>query len=733
MSYGSVWKTRSATRSFQNQSKASPSQGLAKQPPALPIQRFVYREDKEQKSLISHWGDLPAHLIEEIDRMPDASEKEELMANLRLVMKSIDQALVLDDKTTLADLKSKLSRLSLDKLKKCEQVDDWADMDLVLGNKELTHAGIVSTRGKAVSLEQYMEKAGVAKGKYDASEDEAGVHTEMSIYKMWMKDHLPPLPEESGAEEIQHWEERARKMSLYYFTRLAERPKVVYVTTDGVDVHESFNPECPSPSRSPESDDWFAFDMNEVHEQFLCNLGLRKTKGQVASMRNFQFYNEGQRQDFPWLTAPNRWGHYGPLTPLKYGKEEDSDSSGEFYMPKKSEMKGTRFDVRMIKGLISREEFCDLIRQEGEEQFEARFALLPELAAFEGMLQHYHLYDSEGDWNARLELLEDLEHEIYRWNRRREMRSVHYLPLYTKSILYLLESVHTEHVLLMQHLAEHGGWLSLSRNETPDKTERRAAEEEMNRLWKQILKREKQSSKMKIASKLKTGFMKSEPVPDFHPQTLSALVRLMSRPYGRSLVRYLVQDAHFSSTIRPARPEYGKSICVKLNDLVPERPLTKPFDINDPLAEIPKESPMPGDIMFSYPSTELDFVYGQDWNTWNYPPESKGELKRTDYRLPPDGNIVFCPSFVQMGHEMGHMYNFQTGTNRLGAYRREYTDRPSLRLWSNNEEHFTIERHENRIREEHQLPARKYHQGMDMDFVSFMTDPKGTRYLSHFL
>ncbi len=127
-----------------------------------------------------------------------------------------------------------------------------------------------------------------------------------------------------------------------------------------------------------------------------------------------------------------------------------------------------------------------------------------------------------------------------------------------------------------------------------------------------------------------------------------------------------------------------------------------------------------------------DFLVGNDQSElvkWGNEARRKGAGTGSYVRIGQDGggyNIgendsqIIMPEFVTLGHELGHAQRLLRGAPLHSEQLDEMgvTDMGEQLLWNNPEEYVNINAVENRIRDEHRLPTRRYHAG-DMNTVRF--------------
>lgn len=89
------------------------------------------------------------------------------------------------------------------------------------------------------------------------------------------------------------------------------------------------------------------------------------------------------------------------------------------------------------------------------------------------------------------------------------------------------------------------------------------------------------------------------------------------------------------------------------------------------------------------------------------PPPATLEDHETGVR----GEAIHAPNFITLGHELGHARQNLRGTARSQGWfgGEAVTDKSEQVRWTNPEEHRNITEDENVLREEHNLPERRYH------------------------
>lgn len=92
------------------------------------------------------------------------------------------------------------------------------------------------------------------------------------------------------------------------------------------------------------------------------------------------------------------------------------------------------------------------------------------------------------------------------------------------------------------------------------------------------------------------------------------------------------------------------------------------------------------------------------------PPKTIGE-HQTGVR----GEAIHAPSFITLGHELGHARQNLRGTAGTQSWfsGAQITDKSEQVRWSNPEEHRNITQDENALRAEHGLAPRRYHKTID--------------------
>ncbi len=90
------------------------------------------------------------------------------------------------------------------------------------------------------------------------------------------------------------------------------------------------------------------------------------------------------------------------------------------------------------------------------------------------------------------------------------------------------------------------------------------------------------------------------------------------------------------------------------------------------------------------------------------------------YNIGENDSQIIMPEFVTLGHELGHAQRLLRGAPLHSEQMDDMgvTDMGEQLLWNNPEEYVNINAVENRIRDEHHLPERRYHVG-DMNSLHF--------------
>lgn len=101
------------------------------------------------------------------------------------------------------------------------------------------------------------------------------------------------------------------------------------------------------------------------------------------------------------------------------------------------------------------------------------------------------------------------------------------------------------------------------------------------------------------------------------------------------------------------------------------------------------------------------YARGKDWK-WNKDKKTGGSYYTGSYEL--------MPSFLTLGHELGHAYRAQSGIGTKAIVTPESGETPSGG-WDSDEEYRVIRDIENKIRKEHNLGARKFHRGGSLAFA----------------
>jgi hypothetical protein len=97
----------------------------------------------------------------------------------------------------------------------------------------------------------------------------------------------------------------------------------------------------------------------------------------------------------------------------------------------------------------------------------------------------------------------------------------------------------------------------------------------------------------------------------------------------------------------------------------------------------------------------------------------KTPKKWGDYESGVNGEPIFAPRFITLGHELGHARHNLRGQTKSNQWYGVDENNPlhghedEQGKWSNPEEHHNITKEENPMRLEHSLPMRKYHATID--------------------
>ncbi|BDD05685.1 hypothetical protein [Aureibacter tunicatorum] len=456
--------------------------------------------------------------------------------------------------------------------------------------------------------------------------------------------------------------------------------------------------------------------------------------------------------------------------PHKAQKETHATSGMEgFEELSRKELKAAVFDASICHEMLSYPQFVEKLEAEHAPNFPQRRKLVPELLMVEAALQEYDIvkhnakllqaqikqlgqpdYPSSAHQRKReklitadmeichhrLALLDELEHQIYAWHKRCPVLSLALPPLYHKSLFLLLETLHKEHVKLTAYMIQRRHKLWLPDKETLSKQQN----DHVQSTWR-MLSGDSESSEF-ISNIMFTGRIKFKTVKEFHAFVMSSFSRLLARPFGRKLVMDILANPDHKVYIYPTSYyDEDSSNCAHSTGWGTSKATAKSrFSKENPFAEVTPSEKHGGNIELVYPNDELGVGLGEYWSivkdTETHHEHSKAMrkdekssrskklLKEKGYYIPQSGNYILKPSFVILGHELGHAKNYFEGTSRTNVHKEHYQTDPDLIPWRNNEEHYVITQIENSIREEHSLPNRQWHTSHPISLAEFISHPE---------
>jgi hypothetical protein len=188
----------------------------------------------------------------------------------------------------------------------------------------------------------------------------------------------------------------------------------------------------------------------------------------------------------------------------------------------------------------------------------------------------------------------------------------------------------------------------------------------------------------------------------FVNQTMSAYVRMLRGNHGRGLLRELNKPQ-----LTPLNaPNPDKEVWIAPSYKTEFRNYGKRGEAN------PGSFAMPMDYIRHNTHNELNGV-----GTGSYVQIQHEGLpgNKEDYESGEQGQPIFAPKFITLGHELGHARHNLRGKTKQNSWYGVHANNPldthddEQGRWSNPEEHHNITHEENQMRLEHNLPKRKYH------------------------
>lgn len=319
------------------------------------------------------------------------------------------------------------------------------------------------------------------------------------------------------------------------------------------------------------------------------------------------------------------------------------------------------------------------------------------------LLNAYHASAAVVGNNARkskLSLLHRMEQEAYDWYAQNKavatMHGTNHSP-YHNVIMAFLNDVQTERRDVVRLTVHHGGEIWVPGINSMGHAE----QQRVQALWTNLTTN---AGKLRVAP-ASSAQQKAE----IHAHYL----QLMSGSYGRSLLT----KATTGKTTHPGH-------VITINPLIGGEPAAKPYDNRASHKRLPIGNARRGQTLD--PTTQVELTKQQLKTTLPGP----GSGSRIPFRDAPamgdyyalghdwdpvtdTGSKELMPSFLVLGHELGHAIRQQHGesTVRLTS---PYHATQAGATWHNYEEHHVITKTENKIRQEHNLGKRKLHRGVDL-------------------
>ncbi|WP_338393092.1 hypothetical protein [Fulvitalea axinellae] len=768
------------------------------------MQRYIY-SGEDSITPVEHYEELPKHVQNLIEAITDNEEKESLKATVRAIITDPEVPVRLNENSSLDDLKAQIA-FSFPDPKKIEEYytpDDiligtkWAQQAIAPHMR--TICGGADT---PIFLDDILEKLQVHTGKIRPVKNKPPDELSTTdCLGLWLSERVPPLPPEHTPQERAKWERVVRRQALHYLTRIAKKPISVHFMTermdearlmdDGVEERTDLDPAY--------------FDMLEIHRQHMTYKGLHPHEEDLMDLSRVYMYKYGEQTRFPWIIDSDLWSHRQTfkfanswkLAPGKIDRMRDgktgAEAGQEVETAKKEELKKAEygdfepltreelcrsfFDPSFCGEILTFDQFQERLKLENSRNYPTRRQLVPELTLIEARLQEYEFakeranetkrqldlaeketesrLDSERQaelvtarkadakiTQSRFELLDLMEHDIYAWHRRCPLLSFYYLPVYHKSLLLLLDSIHKEHMLLVKHAMRerHHPWIP--DYESLAETERVAVRESWENL---AFTCEEAPDLSVIQDEVPSHVFFTKRIEGFRPMVMSSVARLLSRPFGRCLICSIAGSSSRKLSVEPAdRGSKSSNACVMPLSFLPHSPTpVEEFSKERPFVGLKPAKGCGGQISVMVPWKELLAIYGEHWRVIKDPrhvelpdntkkkKDKKGdeklvtpEMERQGYYVPRSGNYVLSPTFVTFGHEAGHVQSYHSGESRTRLFKETYKEDPDFCPWNDNEEHFVIEEVENRIRGEHGLPLRKWHKSGAVDLQELISDPK---------
>ncbi|BDD07028.1 hypothetical protein [Aureibacter tunicatorum] len=765
-----------------------------------PIQRYVY-SGSDSKTPLQNIDELPLAIKQELEDYPD-KERQDLTKALEDAISDPDTPVRIHEDFNLEDIKVQLltprkSAITIANAYRTSDIIVATQKARKIIEPEIQN---VLRDGTPVFIEDVMRYLGIHEGKLSITDKRPEERNPFDYFGIWLQKNMPELPADHTPSQLNLWTRLARGKAMHYFTRIAKTPIYIQFMLEYMDEAQLMREDI----RETDHLDPAYYDLLTIYDHFLTYLGLKPYEGAAILLDNLNLVRHGEYVHQPWRVNSLLWRHHlqriyladtnsrpsviagirearpsaleqAIELPAGYSLEGGASNTipDDFDMLTRGELKSIAFDPSAYDEILTIDEFQAKMKKESMANFHIRRMLVPELVMIEARLQEYeivkqksallqtemrqlqeldkksHLYKFNIDriraadlrsCHCRMELLDEIEHNIYLWHSRCPVLSMSIPPAFHKSLFMLLETLHKEHVDLIGYMLEQGHPLWV-----PDQAGLTEEEHEHIQMTWQKLAKDPSKELFTIISNLM--FSESTRLPDaaqFFQMVMSSFARLLSRPFGRKLVCDIVNNSQHRLRVFPV-PYYDKEStnCVHPTGWRSNTATAKSdFDKDNLFGEVNPSPKHGGNIELKYPDFELQGQMGTHWSVVKRPyrarrqdspvPKSKEEktdavdlLKAQNHYIPNSGNIILKPTFVVLGHEGGHVKNFQEGTNRHHVHKDHYETDPELILWRNNEEHYVITQVENPIREEHHLPPRQWHISQSILFTEFISHAEG--------
>lgn len=346
-----------------------------------------------------------------------------------------------------------------------------------------------------------------------------------------------------------------------------------------------------------------------------------------------------------------------------------------------------------------------------------------QLGIIAGNLENYHLIDTgaDQDFQLRLGALKSLLTSIHQWFDLFKTGDIDSVAntTYLKTVYGEAEQEHQDLIVQIsqtQHLPVNTQGMH------------HTEVEKVTRIWTDLLAG---SGNLEIR----------ETAQGFRNRMLAAFARLLEGQFGRNMLEDLNMDRgggeqklivgdNFGNEMGNKEKPESEAIPRSSIDVLREKAHRMKGSTEDNARQ---DLPVYDGVGDQFNPVDFhDFLIGNDQTDlvkWGNEARKKGTGTGSFVRIAQDGggyNIgendsqIIMPEFVTLGHELGHAQRLLRGAPLHSEQLDEMgvTDEAERLLWNNPEEYVNINAVENRIRDEHQLPIRKYHVG-DMNSLHF--------------